>query len=178
MRRRIDFLNEHYTVTVSGQPGEQSLQVADGKPQPAALTVEGGRHHVIQLGDQRADVQIAVKGETAYVRAFDRTFTLQIVNPVEQAAQEAGGAASSSTARAPMPGMVVEVRVAAGERVTKGQPMITIESMKILMVIAAPRDGEVSKIHFEPGGSFDKNAALVTLIEKKEESDAPHQIQR
>ena len=110
---------------------------------------------------------MAVKGETAYIRAFDRTFTLRIVDPVEQAAQEAGGS-SSNTARAPMPGMVVEVQVAAGDQVTKGQPIITIESMKILTLITAPRGGEVSQVHFEPGDTFDKNAAQVTLTEKEE----------
>jgi len=167
MRRRIDLLDEHYTVTVSGQSGEQRLQVADGKAQSAVLTVGRQYHRVIQLGDQRADIQMAVKGETAYIRAFDRTFTLRIVDPVEQAAQEAGG--SSNTARAPMPGTVVDVQVTVGEGLTKGQPMITIESMKILTVITAPRDGEVSEVHFEPGDTFDKNAALVTLREKEEE---------
>ena len=40
--------------------------------------------------------------------------------------------------------------------------------MKILMVITAPRDGEVSQVHFEPRDTFDKNAVLVTLREKEE----------
>lgn len=168
MRRRIDLLDEHYTVTVFGKPGEQRLQVADGEPQPVTLTVEAECHRVIQVGDHRADIQMTVKGETAYIRAFDRTVTLRIVDPVEQAAQEAGGGSSSNTARAPMPGTVAEVQVAAGERVAKDQPMITIESMKIMMVISAPRDGEVSQVHFEPGDTFDKNATLVTLKEKEE----------
>jgi 3-methylcrotonyl-CoA carboxylase alpha subunit len=166
MQRRIDLLDEHHTVTVFGQPGEQRLQVADGEPQPVALTVDAAGHRVIQLGDQRADIQIAVKGETAYIRAFDHSFTLHIVDPVDQAAQEVGG--SSNTARAPMPGTVVEITVAAGDPVTKGQSMITIESMKILTMITAPRDGEVSQVHVEPGDTFDKNAALITLREKEE----------
>ena len=167
MKRRIDLLDEHYNVTVFGQPGEQYLRVADGQAQPASLTMGAARHGSIQLGDQRADIQIAVKGETAHIRAFERTFILRIVDPVEQAAQEAGG--GSDIARAPMPGTVVEVQVAVGEAIIKGQPMITIESMKILMVIQAPRDGEVSEVYFEPGDTFDKNAALVTLKEKEEE---------
>jgi len=166
MKRRIDLLDEHYTVTVFGEPGERRLQVANGEPQPAALAVGTECQGTIQLGDHRSDIQMAVKGETAYIRAFDRTFTLRIVDPVEQAAQEAGG--GSNTARAPMPGTVVEVQVAAGEAVSKGQPLIIIESMKILTVITATRDGEVSEVHFEPGDTFDKNATLVTLKEKEE----------
>lgn len=166
MQRRIDLLDEHHTVTVFGQSGEQRLQVGDGDPQPVALTAHAGNHHAIGLGDQRADIQMAVKGETAYIRAFDRTFTLHIVDPVDQAAQEVGG--TSNTARAPMPGMVVEIDVAAGDPVTKGQPMITIESMKILTMIPAPRDGVVSQVHVASGDTFDKNAELVSLREKEE----------
>ena len=166
MRRRIDLLDENYTVTVVGQPGNRRLQVAEGEPQPAALTLGRECQATIQLGDQSADIQMAVKGEKAYIRAFDRTFALRIVDPVEQAAQEAGG--GSNTARAPMPGTIVKVAVTVGERVTKGQPMITIESMKILTVITAPRDGEVSEVHFQTGDTFEKNAALVTLKEEEE----------
>ena len=43
-----------------------------------------------------------------------------------------------------------------------------IESMKILTVIKAPRDGVVAKIHFAPGQTFDRNDALVTLTEKED----------
>ena len=111
------------------------------------------------------DIQIAVKGETAYIKAFGRTFALEVVDPVEQASQESG---DSDTAKAPMPGMVVDTHVALGENVNKGQDLITIESMKILTVITAPRDGEVSRINFESGSTFDKNDVLVTLKEKED----------
>jgi biotin carboxyl carrier protein len=67
-----------------------------------------------------------------------------------------------------MPGVVVETEVAAGDQVTKGQPMITIESMKMLMVINAPMSGEVLCVHFEPGQTFDKSAILVSLTQVEE----------
>jgi len=161
MRRRIHLLEEQHDVTLYGRPGEWHIQVGDGAPLPADLAPGGAMETVSRLGDSSAPMRIAVKGETAYIRAFDRTFTLSVVDPVEQAAQETGGRAN--IARAPMPGVVVELKVAEGEQVAKGQPLMIIESMKILTVIAAPRDGEVARIHFEPGQSFDKNAELVTL---------------
>lgn len=167
MQRRIDLHDEHYTVTAFDGPGDLRLQVEEGVPQPALLTLERECRSIIQLGDLRAEIEMAVKGETAYIRAYDRTFTLGIVDPVDQAALEVGG--SSNVAKAPMPGMVVETEVAEGDRLTKGQAMITIESMKILTVIKAPRDGEVARVHFGPGDTFDKNAVLVTLTEKEEE---------
>jgi biotin carboxyl carrier protein len=166
MRRVIDLLDGHYQVTVSGGPGSYYVSVENGDPRSAALTVDdfgGGR---IRWGDHSAGVQIVVRGETAYIRAFERTFSLRVVDPVEQAAQATGGL--SNNARAPMPGLVVDVKVAAGDCVVKGQSMMTIESMKMLTVITAPRDGQVARVHFEPGQTFEKNAVLISLNREKE----------
>lgn len=176
MQRQIDLLDELYLVTILDQPGGQCLQVGNGKPGAAKLVVLEGCRHSIQLGDQKEEIQMAIQGETAYIRAFGRTFTLTVLDPVDQAAREAGG--NYDIALAPMPGMVVQIHVEVGDRVKIGQPMLTIESMKILTMIMAPRDGEVSRIHFEPGEPFDKNAVLVSLEQKKEtckeNCDAPH----
>ncbi|WP_299983316.1 biotin/lipoyl-containing protein [Desulfobacula sp.] len=167
MQRRINLLDVHYTVMVVGHPEERWLKVEAGEFQSVALKSMKDGQGIILLGEQNVRMKMAVKGETVYIRAFDRTFTLHIVNPVEQAAQETSG--PGNTARAPMPGTVVEIDVAVGARVTKGQSMMTIESMKILTVITAPRDGEVVQVHFEPGATFGKNAALITLSKKEEE---------
>ena len=166
MRRRIDLLDKPYHVIAVGRSGEQRLQVEDADSRIAALTVDDSGEGEIRLGDQSAQIQIAVKGETTHIRAFGRTFTLRIVDPVEQAAQESGG--RSNTARAPMPGVVVEVKVADGDRVIKGQPLMAIESMKILTVISAPRDGNVARVYFEQGQTFEKNAVLVTLSKEED----------
>jgi biotin carboxyl carrier protein len=166
MRRRIHLLEEHHDVTLYGGPAKRRIQVGEEAPLPAELISGDSMEGLVRLGERNTPMVIAVKGETAYIRAFDRTFTLAVVDPVEQAAQETGGRANS--ARAPMPGVVVEIKAAAGDRVARGQPLMIIESMKILTVIAAPRDGEVARIHFEPGQCFDKNAVLVTLSDQVE----------
>jgi biotin carboxyl carrier protein len=166
MRRMIELSGEHYQVTVFDHDGGRFLQVDSGESRLAGLSFSDSGEATATLGDVSARMRIAVSGDTAYIRAFGRTFTLRIADPVEQAAQEAGS--HVGIIRAPMPGLVVDVAVAQGERVVKGQAMMTIESMKILTVITAPRNGEVEKIHFQPGQAFDRNAALVTLKEKSE----------
>lgn len=165
MQRRIDLLDQQYITTVSGHPGNHYLQVEEDKTQQACLTMKNDFHGTIQLGDEQADLHLAIKGETAFIRAFGRTITLDIVDPVEQASQEAGRGKDTACARAPMPGTVVDVHVAEGDKVAKGDPMITIESMKILTIITAPRDGEIAKINSDPGNTFDKNEVLVFLRE-------------
>lgn len=161
MHRRIELLNEFHEVTVSGSSKRRLVRIGDAAAQPAALTGSDSGDWTIQLGEAGTSLRVKTKGEMIYIRAFGRTFELRIVNPVEQASQRSGGA--RNRARAPMPGVVVDIHVAEGEEAAKGQPMMTIESMKILTAIPAPRQGRVNKIHFKPGQSFEKGAVLVTL---------------
>ncbi len=161
MQRRIDLLDEHYNVTVTGGPEELRLKVGTGKARSVSLTPVNNEESIIQLGEQRVRLKMAIKGETAYIKAFDRTFALTVLDPVEQAADESG--TTGNTVCAPMPGLVVKADIAVGDRVAKGQSLMTIESMKILTVITAVRDGEVAQVHFKPGDTFDKNAVLITL---------------
>ena len=166
MKRRIDLLGNPYTVTLLNRPLKTHMIVNTETPRPVAITSVTDTEHLVHMGEARARVQMAVKGNTAYIRAFDRTFALTIVNPVEQAAQETGS--SSSTICAPMPGLVVDISASAGDRVTKGQPVMTIESMKILTVLTAPKDGDIAGILVNPGDSFEKNAVLIRFSKKKE----------
>ncbi|HTU98283.1 MAG TPA: biotin carboxylase N-terminal domain-containing protein [Solirubrobacteraceae bacterium] len=62
----------------------------------------------------------------------------------------AGGAAADIAAdgdvRAPMPGQVLLVHAAAGDRVSAGDPLVVLESMKMELVLTAPVDGEVAEL--------------------------------
>lgn len=74
--------------------------------------------------------------------------------------------AGHNVARAPMPGVVLSVRVSVGDRVTAGTVVAIIESMKLETAIRASQDGVVEKIHVREGESFDRDAALVTLSQE------------
>jgi 3-methylcrotonyl-CoA carboxylase alpha subunit len=166
MYRRIEFLDRSYDVTVTGRLPDYCIQIEDAESRSAGLAVTDSGDHVIRLGDRHTRVRIKVKGEMVHLRAFGRTFDLRIVNPVEQAGLVVRG--GSDQARAPMPGVVVDLYVAEGERIARGQPMLTIESMKILTTVMAPGHGKVGKIHFLPGQSFEKGASLITLHAEEE----------
>lgn len=167
MRRQINLLNEQYEVTVLHQSGSHTMRVGDGPAQKIKLIGNGDQGKVIpQVGDRREAAEMVIQGETIFIRAFSRNFMLQIVDPIEQATGKAG--TSRESARAPMPGVVVEVLVEDGDAVTQGQPLMTIESMKILTVIKAPRSGVVKKVHLKAGETFEKNTVLVSLTEEEE----------
>ena len=62
-----------------------------------------------------------------------------------------------------MPGRVLRVNVTTGETVTKGHPLIVLESMKMEQTIAAPRDGTVRSVYVKGGDSVQRGQSLIEL---------------
>lgn len=86
-----------------------------------------------------------------------------------------GGSAATETAGdifAPMPGAVLEVLVAEGDRVERNQTVVLMESMKMELVITAPRDGVVRRVSVEPGQQVDRGMRLLELGPEGDGGDA------
>jgi acetyl/propionyl-CoA carboxylase alpha subunit len=73
------------------------------------------------------------------------------------------GAAGDGSIRAPMPGKVTQLSVKAGDTVTKGQALLTLEAMKMEHALAAPFDGTVEEVACELGAQVSEGATLVKL---------------
>lgn len=64
---------------------------------------------------------------------------------------------------APMPGLVLEVSVEAGQEVEEGTPLLILEAMKMENVIKAPAEGVVKKINVSKGEAVEKNFLLIEM---------------
>jgi 3-methylcrotonyl-CoA carboxylase alpha subunit len=63
----------------------------------------------------------------------------------------------------PMPGRIIAVEVAAGDTVTKGQKLLTLEAMKMEHSLTAPFDGVVAELNAEAGAQVQVEALLVRI---------------
>ena len=132
-----------------------------------------GRRHVVENLDEAGDgsrsltldgepVTFARAGSAdgAIIRLDGRSFTLRRLDAASEASAAGGGA---HVVRAPMPGTVVLVHKRIGDKVARGETVVTIESMKLQMKLDAPRDGEIAEIAAREGEGFDKDAVLARL---------------
>jgi acetyl/propionyl-CoA carboxylase alpha subunit len=73
------------------------------------------------------------------------------------------GAATDGQIRSPMPGKVTGLSVKAGDVVTKGQGLLTLEAMKMEHALTAPFDGTVEDVAVSLGAQVSEGATLIKL---------------
>ena len=77
-------------------------------------------------------------------------------------------AAGSGAILAPMPGKVIAVDVAEGDRVTAGQRLMVLEAMKMEHALTAPFDGTVTELSAATGGQVQVEAVLAVVAPVEE----------
>ena len=95
----------------------------------------------VQAGDRLFGYQAVEDGFVLFVDGEARRVT-----PYRAAVGSGAGAVSDGALRAPMPGKIVATPVKAGDAVTKGQPIVVLEAMKMEHALTAPFDGIVESV--------------------------------
>ena len=123
-----------------------------------------------------------VNDTTAKVTANGTDYTVEWEKPVEEkpvvkvqpvaakpaapatpAAKPAAAPVSGNAIKTPLPGVIIDVKVAVGDVVKKGQTVVVLEAMKMENNINADRDGKVVAIQVAKGDTVADGAALVVL---------------
>jgi biotin carboxyl carrier protein len=63
--------------------------------------------------------------------------------------------------KAPMPGLVLDIRVSEGDEVKKGDAILVLEAMKMENILKSPSDGKVKKINVKKGQAVEKNQVMI-----------------
>jgi biotin carboxyl carrier protein len=139
-----------YRLTVDGAPFEVS---AERLPDDRLRLTSGDSVTIAELS-------------AAGARRFVRLGTLDFVVDRETSGRRRSGRSPAAGLESPMPGVITRVMVAVGEQVTRGQPLLALEAMKMEHVIRAPRDGRIQGIAARAGEMVDGGVPLVEMDEE------------
>ena len=73
------------------------------------------------------------------------------------------GAAGAVSVKAPMPGNILDVKVAAGASVKAGDVLVILEAMKMENEIVAPQDGTVASVNVHKCDTVNSGDVLVSM---------------
>jgi biotin carboxyl carrier protein len=102
-----------------------------------------------------SSITITVNGERI---AFERS-TYRPEKGVD--AQVVAVPKTSDSLLSPMPGRVVTVKVKKGQRVAPGDPLMTIESMKMETLLTCDRDATIAEVRVEEGEVIQRGQTLL-----------------
>jgi len=123
--------------------------------------VVGGESYAVTLSGDQAAVAAAPAAAVAAPVAAAAPAAAAPAAPARKAAPGAG----KGGIKAPMPGVILEVSVKAGDKVKRGQQVAVLDAMKMQNVIGAPKDGTIGDVCVAAGQSVGHGEVLVTFVE-------------
>ncbi|MCL4253186.1 MAG: biotin/lipoyl-binding protein [Anaerolineae bacterium] len=162
-------------MNITYQHGENSyhLNLEAGGDGAYTITINGtayeihatALHHgawLITWDGGREVVYTAHNGAERYAHADGRSMTLTQPSPQTRKRKRAGG---GDDLTAQMPGKVVDVLVATGDAVKKGQTLVLLEAMKMEIRVSAPHDGVIKGVYAQKGDVVERGQRLVEIGE-------------
>ena len=137
---------------------------ANAAPDKRVAIEIAGHHHLVEMDAEAPRARdVEIKGERLlFLDGEAWPFGLARADHAD------GGAVSHGTLTAPMPGRIIAVEVAEGDKVVKGQKLLVLEAMKMEQAMLAPFDGVVADLRASVGAQVSEGTALVR-VEKENE---------
>ncbi|MBN1252128.1 MAG: acetyl-CoA carboxylase biotin carboxyl carrier protein subunit [Bacteroidales bacterium] len=112
-------------------------------------------------------VDLNKENETAIIKVNGQKYTGKVSTELDILLKKMGLDNLSSKKvqdlKAPMPGLVLDIFVKAGDEVKQGDNLVVLEAMKMENNLKSPIDGIIKEIKCEKSKAVDKNAVLVVF---------------
>jgi len=164
-----------FWVTLEGREAEVEFQTEGDRlwVEAAGRRLEAdfrrlpdGEVYSLLIGGKSYEVRVATGATGLEVTLDGATVPVEVRHPLEkllQSSQSAHRATSGEVVAAPMPGLVVALRVKPGDRVAAGQAVAVVEAMKMQNELLARHGGVVSEVLVTERASVAAGQPLIRL---------------
>jgi 3-methylcrotonyl-CoA carboxylase alpha subunit len=148
------------TVMIESFAADRYLACAAGTEYPLRIVARGAQSLELEFAGRMQHLSVIEVDQWLHLFRSGRQVSLRSTR-TEDALQVSAGVEEGSLLT-PLPGTIVAVHIAAGQRVARGAPLVTVEAMKMEHTLTAPYDGIVSRLAF---GLTERVAAGAVLVE-------------
>jgi biotin carboxyl carrier protein len=114
------------------------------------------RGEVVKADRSAKTFQFKINGKIHAVEVKDKFDLL-----LEKMGMANGAAAKINNIKAPMPGLVIDLKVKAGDAVKTGDPLLILEAMKMENILKSPGDSTIKNVKIKKGESVEKGQVLI-----------------
>lgn len=148
-QKGLDFLQGNAITSIRKITDEEPAKPAKQTVATPAAAPTGPRNYSITVNNRNYDVTVSEGGGIQAAPA--------------QAVAPAAAPVAGTEVEAPTPGNVLKILVDVGSIVTKNQPLMVMEAMKMESEVNSPCAGKVIAVHVAPGDTVQAGAPLVTI---------------
>jgi biotin carboxyl carrier protein len=163
----VDVGDRRHTAEVARDGERVELRIDGGESAPAAsVPVLGGRAVSVTVGGRRRLVHLSSADAKGGLRATldGWPVNMSVMDELRaEAMQGLGAGAGTGNLTADIPGLVIDIRVAPGQAVLKGEALIVVEAMKMQNELTAGVTGTVERIAVAVGQSVNPGDILAVI---------------
>lgn len=143
-------------LMVNGEPFQWDLAQLDDRYFHIIHNQKSYRAEIVKADLATKTFTLKINGHRHEVTLKDRTDLL-----LERMGMTNLGAGKMNSVKAPMPGLIIDLKIGPGDEVKKNDPLLVLEAMKMENIIKSPGDGLVKTINVQKGDSVEKNQVLI-----------------
>ncbi|MEP6473595.1 MAG: biotin/lipoyl-containing protein [Gemmatimonadota bacterium] len=152
--REVEIEVDGGRVRVDGREFQAHLSAVIGTPLRHLLM--DNRSMTLAIEGSRGRWQVAYHGDRREIEVLDER-----ARHIRSLTGQAGKARGAGALKAPMPGLVVRIAVADGQKVEAGAGLVVLEAMKMENELRAAAAGTVRAVKVTPGQAVEKGQVLI-----------------
>ena len=151
-------------VEIGALPGGRYRVVVGGAAREVDARLVAPDTLSLLVDNRSGDFALVPSGPVWELHGKERSHYLMVPDPRKKLGRPAGGATGGPvTVRAAMPGKIVQIEVAEGDRVAAGTGLLIIEAMKMENEIRSEGPGIVTSVRVKAGMAVERDAVLVEI---------------
>ena len=149
------------TVVIELAAPERYVARVAGRQCALAIAARGAQSLEVEVDGQMQRLHVAESDQELHLFRGGRQVAMRLERTED--ALQVSAAAEEGSLLTPLPGTLVAIHVASGQRVARGAALVTVEAMKMEHTLTAPYDGVVARLAFGVGERVAAGATLVEL---------------
>ena len=163
--------NEHEYIYESGFKDDLHYLLYNNQAQHYDVSALGGGRYALIKNGKSFLIHLTLQDDVYHIHINGEYFALNVederMRKLRELVQNASGAAQELVIKAPIPGVVIKINTRENKKISKGEPLLILEAMKMENVIKASCDCQVEQILVEENQAVQQNQELIKLDKAK-----------